>query len=487
MTSQCTAIVTMTLRRPEALRRCLQAFVSESSDRQRPRFVVLDREQSGRPSFPDAIHSPRSDTWVNTHDARARVVAYLAEHGIDPDVARFGVCGSPESGFDPGANRNLGLLITAGESILSVDDDIVVGPALVSRGRESGFSVHAHGDPRENAFGVSDAALTARLASSPRTILQAVDTMLGRAIAELGVPRPTEGGLAVDPSRRVAAVVPGLLGDHGFMTGSSVLFQNEASVFAMANEERVYRDAIVGRQILRCVRQRTLCVGSGAAFMAGCFGYDNSSHGVPFLPNFGNEDALFGVMSRMANPTACIGYIPEIVRHRPVEQRTLELDSVRRPVPLRMTHLLAELLRTMPGAAGDAAFTDGFCSRTGRFLVELSLRPQADFRDCVRAACGRIWEYDVKRMDKLLEAERACPAWLEQDIVALRGALQRENERADDDLVDDTSARSGGGGIRAVQRYTGEFGRLLGAWPAMWAAFARLSVAERGARVARSV
>ena len=108
---------------PKILRRGILSFLAHCDAHARwPRFLVIDgsHEPSSRRATRAVVNglgtsSPHDLRYVGPDEA-ARLSAGLAR------------CGAPIGSFAPGTigeNRNLLLLLTAGEYVLTVDDDIV--------------------------------------------------------------------------------------------------------------------------------------------------------------------------------------------------------------------------------------------------------------------------------------------------------------------------------------------------------------------------
>jgi hypothetical protein len=472
----CTAIVTITGGRPEALSRCLRALRTRASHGA-ARLLVLDRDPAGSGWFPGGLSLRPDDRYLFSRPTRERLVTHLAAHGIEPSVARFAVGGWSESSFDPGANRNTLLLLTAGECLVSVDDDVIPA-ALVPRTARARLTFQGEGEPRDSWFDRGERSLTA----SGQTLVEAIETMLGRELDSLvDTPSGDLESRGTRPDRvrdgYVRAVVPGLVGDHALMAASVLLVQSASSMRRLSETEAGYHAAVTRRHILRCVEGPA--ISQGPAFMTTCYGYANTNCGVPFSPNYANEDALFGAMLRLADPRAYTGYIPEVVRHAPIETRTFAFESVREPVPLRITHVLAELLRGLPVTA-DTVDPEAWCQRAGDALVHLSLEPPAAFGHRIAAAVEGIWARDLSRVAAVLDGQPGWSPWLERDLRGLMSAIVRDRSRPLDHQIRDCE------GLASAQRYIGEFGRLVTRWPRMWTLLASLSIADKSSLVGTS-
>src|SRR5688500_14202276 len=83
-----------------------------------------------------------------------------------------------------GANRNLVLLLTAGDQVLMADDDIVCEP-WTRDGGSQGVAVWGHTDPQDSEFFASREDARHAAASWSGDLLAAHEALLGQPMPEL--------------------------------------------------------------------------------------------------------------------------------------------------------------------------------------------------------------------------------------------------------------------------------------------------------------
>jgi hypothetical protein len=105
------------------------------------------------------------------------------ESGVDPTIVEFALFDPMACGTPIGANRNALMLLTAGERLLSADDDTVCRAIRAPDGQDRiGF---LEGDPQEHWFFPDAAAALALGEAEEVDVFSEHERLLGRAIVDL--------------------------------------------------------------------------------------------------------------------------------------------------------------------------------------------------------------------------------------------------------------------------------------------------------------
>ncbi len=107
---------------------------------------------------------------------------------------------------------------------------------------------------------------------------------------------------------------------------SDLLLLEDASRRRLLRRPRKMLALLRSRQVLRC--SPAWAVTDNAWFMATVAAFDGTGFLPPFVPVDRNQDALFGMLLRMASPSDLIGHVPVAVAHEPDERRPADLNGL---------------------------------------------------------------------------------------------------------------------------------------------------------------
>jgi hypothetical protein len=415
VSSSIASVGLITADRPAMVRRALASWTRHcDAHGRRPRFLIVDGSRTAanrratRALAADVREATGRDVqYVGAEDA-ARFSAALRRKGAPIDLA-------PGSA---GANRNLLLLLTAGERILSTDDDIVCD-VWAPRGRRDRLALTAHEDLRRVAHFRTRQQALASVRRSAADLLAEHEALLGQTLPRLlsrsttppDLSRACPHILAFLRKRQrpiVAATFSGLAGDA-----------------ATYGPERNREITCVAP--LRIVTHDCHC-------MAGCMGLANDALLPPFPHMSANEDGVFGVMLAASDVTTLFGHVPAGVVH----------DSDRKPA--RATP------RSRP--ASESRVSDLIINLLFRFEPAL---PRGSRRERLLAA-GELLR-GIGRLD----LRAFVSVVTDVTLMARRGKAPSSflpiefHHRASLDA-----------GYRAARRFIGAYGELVSAWPAAW-------------------
>lgn len=428
--------------------------------------------------------------WRVSAAARDRLICFLTSSGVEESIARFAVEGL--NGFpNTGATFNMLMLLTPGERVLSIDDNICPDPLLRTGECAEGLVVHSSSDPRRVRFDVPAGGIRAA-----RSLQQAVSVMLGATVGELA---EKTGEFRIDPdlsaraldaiirhggTLRIATVLPGMLEKTSSDWRTWLSLVANLSSTDLAAADRPDNEMLAGGCCARSVDR--LVVSLGDFFDGRCFGFDNDGPVVPFSPNFAGCDHLFGIMLRLSMPDAGIGYIPEMVSWDSRESASLLDSSVQTTMPALpqslspgMCRLLAGLVRTLQ-PEWPTNDPESWCSYTSAGLEAISATSASTFSEFVYECAHSEWTRAHRQVEDLLDRQWFVSKASRLDFVRLRRRLEETLGNPSNALpYDILTPGNTGDGINMVQSYIRDFARLLTAWPRMWHACAGLSVAER--------
>ena len=210
-----------------------------------------------------------------------------------------------------GANRNLLLLLTAGEHVLTVDDDVVL-ETWGATNRDDALALMGHQQELfETEFFASRASALASVVRMPADVLAAHEALLGHSVSAL-VDRSSRAAdmtracghlrSALDQGRPlvVKATFAGLAGDAGVYCPYRLLFSGGPLRQLLLTSASTFQTALTSREASRIVHTNVVTHDCGC--MAPCMGLANREVVPPFMPTGRNEDGVFGVMLAASGP-----------------------------------------------------------------------------------------------------------------------------------------------------------------------------------------
>ncbi len=470
----------ITADRPAALARALGSFADHCLVHDRwPRVLVVDGSQRAanrtatRAAVTAIARTTRRDLrYVGPEEAAAWRALSQGRRRV-PTLA-------PGSA---GANRNLLLLMTAGERVLFVDDDMVCD-TWMSPARRDGLVVMGHEEIRQMEFHPDRAAARAAVQRTPADLLHAHEALLARPLSDLveRSPTPPDLGHACEHIRArlqagqtqvVRVTFSGLAGDSGTYCPGRLLFSSGSCRERLWSDPAQFAIAMTRREMSRIAA--TNVVTHVCHCSAGCMGLSNLTVAPPFPPVGRNEDGVFGVLLAATDPAALFAHVPVGIVHdsdRPPGYSGGPLGSAEES---RLAELLiALLLRPPPLAAASP----------GDRMREVGERLTAVDR-LGAAACAAL-VVEVTRETRAREIEFAdagagaveCPAYWRSALSGYRARLRQAMRQPEFFLpIEFRDAPSLETGYRSLGAVLRRFGRLVESWPERWeAARERISV-----------
>jgi hypothetical protein len=492
------ALAVPTRDRADLLERCLDSYLRNArAHGRKPRVVVADDSES-----PEAMDKARAalrrlkslhgvEAVYAGKEQKEEYLRALVKEGVPREEAEFALSDPEGCGHRTGANRNLLLLETLGEAVVSVDDDTVCRPARVHERKECALACSSEGGLIEGWFFPDRGRALKAVPEEEGDFLGQHGEVLGRGLGPCLRAAGDRGKVDLDGMDarflkliregrgRVGVTQNGLVGDCA--TGSSlwVIGQSGETQKRLVTSEEVYRTAVASRETIRSARCLTL---SNRAFlMTYAVGYDNRSLLPPFMPVLRAQDGIFALTGQMCFPDILTAYLPWTVLHDPSGRPPFgkDEDFLRGEAsPQYMHDILIGCLESYEmGPAKPSG--KARLGALGLYLEEIGDLPAEDFREFVRKVIwiqvGNFVESLTQEMDRYGDS---APEWArdaETTVKSLLGSLAKEGFEVPMNLREGRSLEE----ARALsQRLVRRYGRLLRGWEGLTAAARRLK--ERG-------
>jgi hypothetical protein len=480
-----TTVAIITADRPTVVARGLESFARHlDTHGQRARLLVVDgsRDQAARAANQRltadlARRSRRTADYVGPMEAAALRERLAAAAGAPRETLDFAL--TPGA---IGANRNLVLLLTAGEHVLMADDDIVCEP-WVRNGRASGVALWGHTEPQDSEFfparddlrhaagWVPDVDLigahAARLAQPLPFALASAgqDADLGEACGHL------IGALVERRAPAVRLTFTGIAGDSGTYCPYTRLFASGPTQGRLAANRETFERALRSREVLRGVPQTTLT--HDPRCMAGCMGLAGTGLVPPFMPMGRNEDGVFGAMLTALDPLALFAHLPVGVVHDSGRPPAYEDRSMRSASESRVSDLLILLTRTAVQGALDPDPAARLARLAGA-LADLAALEPAPFAQYATRALLDARAQQLARIEMMVSRPSEYPPYWRAALEEYRRAITRSLARPDFFLpIEFQDAGGVDAGFERLRRFVGHCAALLQAWPALVGAAGR--------------
>jgi hypothetical protein len=479
--SPLSTIVIPTRDRVPLLRRAISGYAENCARHgRRADFVVAD-DSAGLGTRRDCLamlgqlsrHLDIDIFYAGTKEKSAFISRLASAGGIPGEVVRFACLPGRGSGVTVGANRNALLLDTAGERILSVDDDTVCKVA-VPPGRAEGIDLHSGGNPLELWFFQDrEEALTA--------VRYAEEDVLGRHGHYLGAaPAPAlaaagpESFRHCDPAllRRVRAAdsrirvtANGVTGDCGWDNPDFHLFQDGATFARLVSSPDGFRVARVTREMVQAVTRTTITAGGDPKF-AMCMGLDNTDLLPPFLPAGRAEEVAFGAILTACFSHVYAAHLPMLVQHDPAARKRFPAEGMFTISPGSwLQSCIAQF------DAGLAASPATRLPRLGHFLTDLGQLPDRAFDEFARLIAWTSMGGLIGSLEDRLAGPEPVPAYWAREA---RQFIARARRNA---LAPAEEWYASVGGREALKQLLQQFGQVLIWWPAIAGAARELRAA----------
>ncbi len=462
--------------RPEPLRRCLLSLTQQLRDHPgNVRIIVVDGSKR-----PDNESLNRAIVKAIVASTRCEVAFVGRRERLEIRRSLRSVCSGDLIDFlaTPGAsgNRNLAILLSSGENVLLVDDDVVCELWTLPSFRNA-IDVCGHVERRRIGFFKTRPAARRGMARVVSSLLDAHSVLLGRSLESLSASKsPTVDarracrflieGLAGLRKVVVRTTFSGLTGDAGASNPERLLFGTGKWKELLLTSREVYDTAFKYREVRR-VADRYL-VTHDVSCMGFCMGLANTSMAPPFLPTGRNEDGLFGMTLAAVDRGAVVGHIPYAVLH----------DSTRAshygPYPFvsatqtRVADLMIYLVNAwMPST--KATRPRQRLSRLAEWLGELADLGERELAMAIVETILKARDRELALIKTALRPGSGYPEHWRRDLTRYRDTLLTNLRRPEFFLpVELSGDRSVRHRYRAIRQFLRMSSASLAAWPALW-------------------
>ena len=272
---------------------------------------------------------------------------------IPPAVIEFALF--PDANLiKTGANRNAIQLWTAGQAILSVDDDTVC-KTLVAPGTTAGsgrVSLGGDGNPAEFWFFAGHSAALEAAQHAEFDVIARHEEFLGRPLNNILRKDAAKDGFADARSAcchmlrsassgkgRICVTSNGCVGDSGMSSAAGLCrHRGRGTRQRLTASEPVYRMALQSRIVIAQSLTPTIC--HGPPFSTMFAGLDNHYLLPPFLPVCRNQDGVFAYCAQRCIHDAYFAYLPGSLAHQPPCNRERSVGTV---ADLRLSDVVISL------------------------------------------------------------------------------------------------------------------------------------------------
>lgn len=388
-------------------------------------------------------------------EERARVLDWLAAEGFDQRTLSFTI-GESQDVFSAGAARNLGLLLTAGKHVLTIDD--AVWKFYVLNGSRTPSALTLCGETRNwsiHFFATREAALQAHSPLAMNAVL-AAQRLLGKSPSQIAAcgPGSVDDVCAcrhmemdiLERSGCAAAIQVGIVGDSGWHSADLLSAYDVRLAQRFDTVPSILRTSLFSREVSAYCD--TYSIGHDSKCMAIGLFLDNKLPLPPFMPQHRNEDGVFGSIVHACLPHAYSAHLPFAMLHDAPQR-----NGYQRVESVRACDLVMRLI-------ADAAGGPSGLETLGLYFAQSAM------------ACDNGWETFVRTMTARIRSERieaiSIPLQRLRSGSPVRQQLQRCRKRIITDLAANPSVISefGPDTLRARQ-FIGLFGQMCRAWPAL--------------------
>jgi hypothetical protein len=468
------AVGIITADRPIAFARCLAAILEERErEGSRFRVVVIDgsrhaphREQNRASLASRATMRGVGTTYVGPAEAKA-IRQCLEREGLSSS--------SLEMGLTPGeigANRNLLMIVTAGERVVTVDDDIV--PHGWAQSPDSGRCVvDGHEDVRPRRFYETRVAAINAAQVLRANVFSSHGDVLGRDLESALTNAPTSCDASSACGHVIEALLShrellvrvtssGIAGDTGgycpyydalFACGTTrgQLMSDPAELAVALGSREVHRvaDVLTLRHDPRC--------------MAYCMGMANDAPLPPFIPIGRNEDGVFGAMLSYVRPDSVFADLPHAVLHESEREPAYCPGQIPSATATRLCDVLFGAMHHYGGGTeGD------FESRVRILATGLRELSRLD-EDGFTGWFGRAVSHNrVRALAALTARSLGGSSQWHQAIRTYTDQLWSSFGQAEFLVPLEFRGRPRAEGVRALRGFLGDYSDLLESWSDAW-------------------
>jgi hypothetical protein len=375
-----------------------------------------------------------------------------------------------------GGRRNLAALLTAGENLLIMDDQIIVSPWTLDE-RQEGLVCGGHFEQRDGRSFAHRQGAFAATTPIDIDLLHSQSVLLEQRFADL-----LKAADRVDFRHACAHVVAGALGFGDYVVrlvatgiaGESAMWcPQRCALFAsgrlraiLAADETAFRTALDSREVHRIARSPL--VTHNPAGIAHCVALSNRVLMPPFMPHDRNDEVLWAAIFGYMDPYALYGHVPYGV-FRDSGQSPSGVDG--ETIPSATGSTLSDLFAWILERASRAGFSKSPLERCGRLATVLHELSELDTREFGGVVTEAIVEMRCRELGTLEDAiaKGAYPQYWLAAFEEYRRVFRVNAPRSEFCVpVEFRHRDSSHAGFDRSRRCIAEYAMLLKQWPALW-------------------
>lgn len=474
-THRITSLVVPTCNRPHSLQRAVRSYIRNATRFNRPcRIVVLDdsAHEGDRAACKQALATECSRSGFEGLyfgvDEKAHYRDELVRRGLPAGMVSFALDHSPWSAISTGANRNFALMLTAGELIMSVDDDTICAAADAFPDRPRSIAFGCQEDLEQYWFFHDRGAAIA----SPRPLeldfFAEHNRVLGLELHKLCNDSAHLVGACdktfLDLYRREARILVttnGLCGDCGMSNLPAPTFEGETRTRTFASAES-FALLLSAREMVR----QTRCVSLNhlqPTLMTYTAGIDNRNVIPPFFPFGRYEDAVFGYLLGKALPQSYMARLPFTIQHTPEMPR--QYNSNCPEAEVHISQVLIECMSSWTAGSGGLDIRAALIS-LGSHLKSVGALDPRRFREMVRSSFWAQASRQISLYLNMLDRYNGQPEYWASELNRRIGIMQNAVAAEGYGLpLEISRCGSDAEAWHATQGAMYQFGELLCCWP----------------------
>lgn len=458
--------------RPDSLAASIRSALNDGPTKVRElQFHVFDDSVADREGIARAITAIEKEysCTIALHDDAAKR-QYLKRLNLSSEaskLAHFALF--PNAQPSTGGNRNAVLLMTAGQKILCLDDDIRLTCYRPHLEPPRFSSAYLTGDwyMFPSIIEITD-FLDSNCKPAHAEFVDFHSEALQNTPAEIALGEnswrsltPELANKLLTHSLQIRVTSSGSYGDSGLASPAHALFLDGEMRQHLLRDADTYRRSIASRQLLRM--NKGLTIKRSTQLMGMSLGLDNSALLPPFFPAFRNSDGLFASCLVLCFPEACLADLPIMPGHIPPGFRQHDHKDLFE-IPWRVPEILHSLIHACPEPLASSGIEN--MRELARFIQYNTVNEEV-FQSCIIEQRRKALLQQLQQLDGLLEKFYAEPNFWAEDV-------EKRCDRIFDLLKKESWPINAGDGSEVVPYVTArellrKYAMLLEIWPEIYA------------------
>ncbi len=396
----------------------------------------------------------------------------LNKYGVEKKILDFLIL-NPLKHNTCGANRNSLLLVTAGNKILSVDDDILF-ETFSSQKQNNNLEFSSEREPLDIEYFTDRNELLKKILPCDTDVFLQHENILGKSIneiilkfkdTELFLDKANNGFIysIIKNDRKIPVTMPGIAGSSGKGSPKSVLWINGLEREKIMKSKIVYKTYICRNEVFRL--PDNLKISNGSFLMGYNMGIDNREMIPPFLPIGRGSDTIFASLLKMTNSYIC--YLPFSLYHDPLKRRLFNYKDIFN-FSLHISDLILLIIESIKISThySDVPFK---LIMIGNYFKDISKLNKIDFFELIQNELIKHKCSFIKFLESLLIKYDSKPEFWAEDIFKIIKIIEKNFKNKDmyfpvelnnNDSIENKE--------KELKKTFNLFGELLISWPLIY-------------------